>query len=344
MTPFAQGLAEQIAENGPMLLSQWMDRCNTHYYGTRDPLGRDFTTAPEISQMFGELIGLWLADLWQRAGSPSRVILAELGPGRGTLMADAMRATRNIPGFRAALMLHSVEASPVLRDKQAITLDVIWHETIHTLPDGVPVLLIANEFLDALPVRHKVRAADGWYERAVACADGRFRFVHGRAVVGPPQFPEAPPGSVHEHSIAASTCVLMIAKRIAAQGGAALLVDYGHTSPALGETLQAVRDGQAVEPLVEPGEADLTAHVDFAEMAETAALEARVHGPIPQGLFLPRLGLMERTHALARANPAQAAALHAAAARLTAPSQMGALFHVLALTAPDWPTPAGFAP
>ncbi len=325
-----------------MRLDRWMAACNAHYYAAADPLGRDFTTAPEISQAFGELIGVWAADLWQRAAAPGEVLLVELGPGRGTLMADALRATHRVPGFHAATRVHLVETSPLLAAAQAERVpDAAWHETLDTVPQNAPMLLIANEFVDALPIRQFVRADGTWRERAIG--PGSVPALGDPAPEGaiPEVFAAAPEGSVCEDRPSARALAAAISRRITARGGAALFIDYGHPASGLGDTLQAVRDGERVDPFAAPGEADLSAHVDFAALAQ-AAHPARVHGPCPQGQFLARLGLEERTHALARANPTQAAALHAAAARLTAPSQMGALFQALALTHPDWPIPAGF--
>lgn len=329
MTPFARALADDIAANGPMPLDRWMARCNAHYYASADPLGRDFTTAPEVGQVFGELIGLWAADLWMRAGAPARVAFAELGPGRGTLMADALRATARVTGFVPEV--HLVETSATLRAEQAARVaHAMWHDTVHTLPADTPMIVIANEFLDALPIVQSVLTADGWRERAVDFGPEGFTFI------------ETTPTLIHETCPTARAAVAALAARLASQGGAALFVDYGHTAPMSGDTLQAVRAGHKVPPLARPGEADLTAHVDFAAIASDAQPHTRVHGPVAQARFLARLGIAERTHALARLNPAHAAALHAAAARLTAPAQMGALFQVLAITHPDWPTPAGF--
>ncbi len=345
MSAFSDALAARIAATGPMRLDRWMEACVAAYYARADTLGRDFTTAPEVSQVFGELIGLWAADLWQRAGARSPVILAELGPGRGTLMADAWRATRQVPGFHTAAHVHLVETSPTLIAAQTERVPhANWHEHPDDLPPG-PLLLIANEFLDALPIRQFVRAADGWRERHVGHGPRGFVPVLGDPVpegAVPDAFADAPEGAIVEDRPAARALVAALARRIANHGGAALFIDYGHPGPGLGDTLQAVANGERVDPFATPGEADLTAHVDFAALADAASPPARVHGPMAQGEFLPRLGLEERTRALARANPAQAAALHAAAARLTAPAQMGALFQVIALTAPDWPTPAGF--
>ena len=291
-------------------LDAFMARANTAYYAAQDPFA-DFTTAPEISQVFGELLGLWAAMQWQAMGAPSPVILAEAGPGRGTLMADALRAIRRmVPDFAAALQLHLVENSPRLRTVQAAKLPgATWHDTLDTLPPG-PLLLLANEFLDALPIRQFVRRGSGWAERYVAI-----------------------------------TLTTALAERIAAQGGAALFIDYGPATSAPGDSLQALRGGTAANPLADPGSADLTAHVDFAALAQAArSVGAAVHGPLPQGLFLARLGLFQRTGALARTQqPATASRLLESAKRLAEPDQMGRLFKVLAVCHPALPLPAGFS-
>jgi NADH dehydrogenase [ubiquinone] 1 alpha subcomplex assembly factor 7 len=346
VSAFARALAATIAANGPMRLDRWMAACVSEYYARDNTLGRDFTTAPEISQVFGELIGLWAADLWQRAGRPDPVHLAELGPGRGQLMADAWRATRGVPGFHMAARVHLMETSPVLRAAQADRMaHAHFHEDVDTLPDG-PLLLVANEFVDALPIRQFVRTASGWHDRAVGVtAEGFAPVIGDPAPEGavPETFANAAQSAIYEDRPAARALMATLDRRLARHGGAALVIDYGHTRAGLGDTLQAIRAGARVNPFTHPGEADLTAHVDF-ETLQSPRTTTVIHGPIPQAQFLRRLGLTQRTHALARANPDQAAALHAAAARLTAPAQMGTLFQVLALTAPDWPTPAGFIP
>lgn len=318
-------------------LDAFMARANAAYYATHDPFA-DFTTAPEISQVFGELLGLWAAMQWQAMGAPPQVILAEAGPGRGTLMADALRAVRRmVPDFAAALTVHLVENSPRLRAVQAAKLpDAIWHDTLATLPPG-PLLLLANEFLDALPIRQFVRRGAGWAERYVA--DGAF--VEQPAA---PLARTAREGEVVEVDAAATDLVAAVAQRIAAEGGAALFIDYGPATSAPGDSLQALRGGTQADPLADPGSADLTAHVDFATLAHAArAAGATVHGPLPQGIFLARLGLFQRTGALARTQqPAVAARLLDTAKRLAEPDQMGRLFKVLAVCHPGLPIPAGF--
>jgi len=342
-------LVRRIEAEGALSLESYMAEALLHprwgYYANRDPLGAggDFITAPEVSQVFGELIGLWCADLWSRMGAPDPVILAELGPGRGTLMADALRAARVVPGFAAALRLHLVERGAALRAAQARTLaafDPHWHDDLATLPPG-PVLLIANEFLDALPIRQFVRGDDGWHERRVAAADGRLGFALDPAPADV-ALPDAAPGSIAETRPAAEALARHLGARLAVGGGAALFIDYGHVARSCGDTLQAVRRHRPAAVLDAPGTADLTAHVDFAAFADASA-GARVWGPVTQGAFLLALGLEARTEALvANATPAKASALRSGSRRLADPAAMGRLFKVLALTHPDAPPPAGF--
>ena len=353
MTPLARILAQQIEAAGPLPVAQWMALCLGHpehgYYITRDPLGRDFITAPEISQVFGELIGASLADLWMRAGSPPRVRVVELGPGRGTLMADLLRATARVPGFTAAISVHFVETSPVLREAQAERLSgAQWHAALAEVPDDAPPLLVANEFFDALPVRQFVRTEAGWRERLVGCDAGRFVPVTGAApaeVLVPGALWQSPVGSIVETSPASTAIAAEIGARLRAHGGAALIVDYGHAGPVVGDTLQAMRGGTFADPFNAPGEVDLTAHVDFAALAAAATgTGVTAFGPVGQGVWLSAMGIGARIAALAaRATAAQADALRAGAARLSAPDAMGTLFKVLALTGQDWPEPVGFA-
>ena len=352
MTPLGAALAHEIAATGPMPVARWMALCLGHpvhgYYVTRDPLGvaGDFTTAPEISQIFGELVGLWCADLWLRAGSPSRVRLVELGPGRGTLMADLRRATAGVPGFAEAARVHFVETSPVLRAEQAARVPgATWHDTLGDVPDDAPLLLVANEFFDALPVRQFVRTASGWRERLVTHDGTRFLPVAGAADTTPlvaAELRDAAPGSIVETSPASTAVAAEIGHRLRARGGAALAIDYGHAGPVTGDTLQAVRAQAFADLFAAPGDADLTAHVDFTALSDAAGV--RAFGPIGQGAWLSALGIGARLDRLtARATPLQAEALRAGVARLTAPDAMGTLFKVLALTGGSWPEPGGFA-
>lgn len=325
MTPLERALRERIQAEGPISVEAFMEACNSYYYATRDPLGADgdFTTAPEISQMFGEMLGAALADAWKRAGAPPDAIYAELGPGRGTLAADALRVLRSA-GFGDGV--HLVETSPVLRQAQAKAVpDAHWHDAVEDLP-ARPLLLIANEFLDALPI---VQTVDG-VERRVQIAAGGLAFDrHGEVV---------------ESSPARDAVVSAIAICLAERGGTALIVDYGHERSAAGDTLQAVR-GHGFAPVLDrPGEQDLTAHVDFEAVTRTACdVGAAVTSVVRQGEWLIRLGIEARAQALSRANPDRAHDIEAALQRLTSAEGMGRLFKVLALHSSQWPASAGFA-
>ncbi|HYJ51628.1 MAG TPA: SAM-dependent methyltransferase [Allosphingosinicella sp.] len=325
MTPLPpeERLRARIAAEGPISVADYMEEANAHYYATRDPFGADgdFITAPEISQMFGELIGIWLGDLWQRAGQPQAARYVELGPGRGTLAADALRAMR---GAGLAPPVELVETSPVLRAAQAEQLPARWHDDLSTLPDGGPLLVVANEFFDALPIRQ----FEGARELRIGIAEGRF--VRDGEVQT-----EASPLSLE---ITAD-----LARRLARQGGAALILDYGHDRPGSGDTLQAISGHAFADPFEAPGSRDLTAHVDFHALAAAAhAQGVRVAGPVDQGAWLNAMGIKLRAAALAKATPERAPEIAAARERLTAPDQMGRLFKAMALVAPAWPEPAGF--
>lgn len=343
-----QRLARQIDSGGPISVAHYMGEANQHYYATRDPLGADgdFTTAPEISQMFGELVGLCLADVWMRSGRRPGPLYAELGPGRGTLASDALRA---MEGAALAPRVHFVETSPTLRERQrALLPHVVHHDTIETLPAEGPLLIVANEFFDALPVRQIVRVGDEWRERVVIRREheGRFLPVPGyrRIESGiPPMAATAPEGAILESPLAGATIAYALANRIAKQGGAAIIVDYGYEGPAIGNTLQAVRGHRFADPFDDPGESDLTAHVDFTiigNMARQAGL--RVLGPVDQGAFLQQLGIDARAAQLAQTHPARAQEVEAARLRLTTTSEMGTLFKAMAWVHPDWAEPAGF--
>ncbi len=353
-------LRRRIALDGPLSVAAYMEEALGHprfgYYMTRDPLGAegDFVTAPEISQMFGELIGLWCAVVWQSMGRPAAVNLVELGPGRGTLMADALRAAGMVSGFREALAVHLVETSPALRRCQGRALedtDARWHDSFARVPEG-PLLLIANEFFDALPIRQFERRDGAWRERLIDAGGeaGGLCWVLSPPVppiFGAPGFDDPgdiPEGAVVEVRPVALALAHALGERLAGAGGAALIVDYGYQRSAPGDTLQAVRGHAFHDPLEDPGEADLTAHVDFAALARAAAEGgARTYGPVPQGGFLESLGIAARTEALvAAATPGQTADIAAAQRRLVGAADMGELFKVLALTHPELPPPPGF--
>jgi NADH dehydrogenase [ubiquinone] 1 alpha subcomplex assembly factor 7 len=347
--PLAESFRRLIAAAGPISLAQFMGESNARYYASRDPLGAagDFVTAPEISQMFGELIGLWLADMWARAGRPERPLYVELGPGRGTLASDALRAMRQA-GLEPEV--HLVEASPALRELQrAAVPQAQFHADLASVPMDGPLLLAANEFLDALPVRQLVMTSAGWREVMVTADEaGAFTFVAGDRPMDaavPQARREAKEGTVIETCPAAAAAVSEVAGRLVQQGGAAAYVDYGHAAPRAGSTLQAVRAHRKVDPLAMPGEADLTAHVDFATLAEVArARGARWLGTVEQGAWLRALGIEARAEVLSRSGPAQREAVGRAFHRLTGNEEMGRLFKVMALAAPGWPDGAGFAP
>jgi NADH dehydrogenase [ubiquinone] 1 alpha subcomplex assembly factor 7 len=334
-----------IACEGPISIERYMGLANTHYYATHDAIGAagDFITAPEISQMFGEMVGLALADAWQRAGAPD-VALVELGPGRGTLAADMLRAMA-VGGLRPPL--HLVETSPLLRARQKERHgDAVWHDTIDTVPVDRPLLIVANEFFDALPVRQFVNTADGWRERLVDHGDEGFVATIGdRAPAGelPASLRELAAGTIIESCPEARRVAGALASRVTAQGGMMLLFDYGYDGPSRGDTLQAVREHAYADPFADPGGRDLTAHVDFAGLAGAAQeAGAALLGPVPQGQWLIALGLAQRAAALSRGAPVRSEEIAAAYRRLTAPEEMGELFKVMAITAPHWPEPAGF--
>jgi SAM-dependent MidA family methyltransferase len=325
-----------------MSVAEYMAHClgdpDHGYYATRDPFGAagDFVTAPEVSQMFGEIVGAWLIEAWRLSGAPAPVRLVELGPGRGTLMADILRVAARVPDFSRTASVHLVEMSPVLKQIQTMTLsasgvEASWHASFNDVPAGA-LLLVANEFFDALPVRQFV-LLDVWRERAIGL-DARDRLSFGIGTGTLDRGPDMPQGSIFEVRPAAEALTTEIAARLVADGGAVLVIDYGHAQSAPGETLQAVRGHAFADPLERPGETDLTAHVDFAALAQAAkSAGALAHGPMPQGEFLAALGLVERAGKLgADANEATREALSAAVERLAGQEQMGTLFKVLALT------------
>lgn len=345
MQPVAERLRRRIALEGGITIAAYMETVlagTGGYYRDRDPLGEggDFITAPEVSQMFGELLGLWCIDTWRRLGAPDPVHLVELGPGRGTLMADALRAARVAPDFLAAKQLHLVEINAELRRQQQDRLAdhaPLWHESIADLPDG-PLLVIANEFLDALPVHQFVMTDQGWRERMVLLREDALAF--GLATPGAAlallraPHKQARPGEIAETSPAAIALVDGLARRLMAHSGAALFIDYGPAESGLGDSFQALRHHRFHDPLRDPGEADLTAHVDFAALADVVRQAgAGVFGPVTQGDFLRSLGLELRSEMLAeKADPATAEILRRQCRRLIAPGEMGRLFKVLAVT------------
>ncbi len=357
MTPLAELLVRRIAAGGPITLADYMADCLLHpdhgYYATRDPLGRrgDFTTAPEISQMFGELLGLSLGQAWLDQGAPAPFVLAEIGPGRGTLMADVLRTIRAVPGMAGAARVHLVEASPALRARQRETLagvDVTWHDHIETLPEA-PLFLLANEFFDALPIRQFVRAGDGWCERVVGLSAAR-SLQPGLAAPAPlaalaHRLADTRQGDVVEIRPAAPAIAAAIAGRIARHGGAALIVDYGGWR-SLGDTFQAVKGHAVTDPFAEPGEADLTAHVEFEPLAAAARGAGAAASPmVPQGLLLGRLGIDARAERLARGLGGAALESHLAAyRRLTLPGEMGRVFKAMAIHPRPFSPPPGFEP
>ena len=356
----ADKIVRRIRAEGPLTIAAFMAMAlhdpEGGYYARRGPIGAagDFTTAPEISQVFGELIGLWCAEFWERIGRPDPVILAELGPGRGVLMSDLLRAAGTVPEFRRALRICLVEASPVLRAEQERCLRLAqpaWVTRVEELPDG-PMLMVANEFLDALPIRQFVRGAGGWSERMVAVDPaGRLVFVDGPAspaasVLVHSRLRYCAPGTIVEICPAALALAGALGSRLARLPGAALFIDYGDFPTASGPTLRALQRHRPVSALTAPGTADLSAHVDFAAFAEAArAAGAEVHGPTSQGRFLTALGAGLRLEALsARATPAQRQSLESGVRRLLDPGEMGDLFKVVALVSPGLASPAGFDP
>lgn len=365
-TPLAAILARRIAAAGPLTLADYMAECLLHpehgYYTTREAIGAagDFTTAPEISQMFGELVALWLGQCWADQGAPAPFALAELGPGRGTLMADILRTIARVPGMAAAARVHLVETSPRMRALQRAALagtnaaghGVTWHDSAATLPDE-PLFLVANEFFDALPIRQFVRAEGGWAERMVGLSpdrDGAHRLAFGLAPPLPVaalahRLADTAPGDIVELCPALLPIAEGIARRIAARGGAALVIDYGGWR-SRGDTLQAVRAHAYADPLAAPGQADLTAHVDFAALAAAFRTGGcTVSAMTPQGIFLDRLGIGARSDALAARLSGEALLRHRAAQRrLTHPAEMGEVFRVLACLPAGAPPPPALDP
>jgi len=359
-TPLAAALRERIARDGPISVHDYMEACladrHTGYYARRQPIGRegDFVTAPEISQIFGELIGIWVAAVWQSMGEPASVIVAELGPGRGTLMVDALRVFKTVPKLLNSVTVALVETSPVLREAQRGTLrgspaKLQWCEAIEEVPQG-PLIVIANEFIDALPVRQMVLQGGVWRERCVTIGpSGTFAFCAGDpidsdALPSPARVMDAGDGAIVETRPAAASLLSVLAARAKEAPVAVLITDYGHEETGIGDTLQAVHRHRFADPLVSPGEVDLTAHVDFAALEDTAStLGLAAFGPMPQGEFLLKLGLASRCDRLIQtATQGQKAAILSGAARLADPRQMGLLFKMLLLQSSGLAPPPPF--
>jgi len=358
-SPLQQEIRRLIGVAGPMPVAEYMRLCLTHpqygYYINRDPLGADgdFITSPEISQMFGELIGLWMAAVWRQMGEPENVRIVELGPGRGTLMHDALRAAKVLDGFRNAIVVHLVEISPALRQIQERRLEklevpLLWHAALNEVPGGA-CIVVANEFIDALPVHQAVKQDDGWHERVVAIApQGHFVIAAAREPLPhfetsmPRGLRQAPIGAIYEWR--ADDIALELGRRVRNEG-AALIVDYGHDHYGLGDTLQAVAGHSFTDPLRAPGSADLTAHVDFEALAQCAeSMGARIHGPIRQRDLFLRLGIEKRAAALKASAPRKTADIEIALSRLIAGGArgMGELFKAIAIAAPELGPLPGF--
>lgn len=344
----SQRLAHRIEASGPISVAEYMRVANTAYYSRADPLGADgdFITAPEISQMFGEMVGIWLSDIWLRRGRPSPCYYVELGPGRGTLAADALRTMKRF-GFEPEV--HFVENSPALREKQLAAVPAaVFHDDVETVPTDAPLFIVANEFFDALPIVQMIATNVGWHERVVV-PDHSTRFA---AMPGPrstddqvpKQFRMASVGSIYETCPDATLVMDKLSTRLSGQGGVMLTIDYGYLEPALGSTLQAVQNHKYADPFSDPGHCDLTAHVNFHALSLCAQRSGlNVAGPCDQGAWLSGLGIDQRAKILAQANPDRASEISAACSRLVARESMGALFKVMATYAKGWPEPEGFA-
>jgi len=360
-SPLLAEIRKLIKSSGPMPVWRYMELCLMHpqhgYYVSRDPLGRegDFTTAPEVSQMFGELLGLWSASIWKAIGSPPMLRLVELGPGRGTMMADALRAIRVLPPLYQAISVHLIEINPVLCDKQKTMLSAVrniqWHASIDEVPPG-PSIIFANEYFDVLPIHQVVKRTTGWHERLVEIDNnGNLAFcaadepIPHFEILLPPLVREAPIGAVFEWR--PDSEIMKIATRVRDERGAALIIDYGHLRSDAGDTFQAIARHTFTDPLKNPGQADVTAHVDFQALARAAEdVGARVHGPVPQGEFLKRLGIETRAVTLmAKANHEVSEDIAEALQRLIGGgrSGMGSMFKVIGISDPSIDTLVGLS-
>ena len=354
MTRLAERLAAEIAADGPISVADYMSRClhdpQDGYYATRPALGADgdFITAPMVSQMFGELIGLWAVETWRRMGAPNPFYLVELGPGEGVMMGDMLRASKIDRGFIDAARLQLVETSKPLIERQ---LEVVvgsnawqaeWRKGLTDVADDAPLILVANEFLDCLPARQFLRTYRGWAERRVGLG-GEGRLAWGlQPAVKPDGVPDdAEPGAIWEVSAAQTALGAELGERIARQGGAALLIDYGRDAPGPGDTLQALARHHKVDPFADPGGADLTVWADFPAVLSAARTHAVTTPIVSQGVFLQRLGVVERAAALSAARPDRAETIARQLARLTDPDEMGTLFKACAIHATSF-VPPGF--
>jgi NADH dehydrogenase [ubiquinone] 1 alpha subcomplex assembly factor 7 len=360
ISPLEAEIRRLIAAAGPIPVAEYMALClsdSEHgYYTTHDPFGArgDFITAPEVSQMFGEMIGLWMAAVWKQMGSPENLRIIELGPGRGTMMKDALRAAKVMPNFREAVVLHLVEISPALQAQQQRTLEplatpMLWHPSLSDVPPG-PAIILANEFFDALPIHQAVKTEHGWHERRIEIdSTGSLAFTTASEQIShfdnllPSPLRSAPDGSIFEWR--ADNVALELGKRLMCDGGAALVIDYGHTQSAVGDTLQAIGRHAYAEALSAPGSVDLTAHVDFQALASAVeAMGANGYGPITQSQFLRRLGIVTRAASIKTKVPDAAADIDAALKRLISEGEpgMGVLFKAAAFAHPSLGVPPGF--
>ena len=365
MSDLLEIIKKEISTGGPITVSRYMELALAHpefgYYMKQDPFGEggDFITAPEISQMFGELIGIWAAVVWQGMGSPKKINLVELGPGRGTLMADCTRAASTLEEFEEAIRIYFVETSPALREiqkKSLLSPDMrmpAWRDNFNDVEDG-PLIVIANEFFDALPIDQYEKSDNGWHVRCIDWDNdaGALKFTLGNMLdeakpdtksIVPPDLRAAPPGAIFEHCSMAENIISSISERIKKFGGAALIIDYGHIERGIGDTLQALKNHSYFDPLLSPGEADITTHVDFSLLADAAeGVGVNVFGPVPQGAFLSRLGLRQRADRLMLgASKEQIEEIESTHARLVETEQMGTLFKVIAISSeglgvPPW--------